>query len=262
MAAPAGLVDHALRVLDAHTNGKRLGLHGHATAVQHDKGVARTVAQRHDGVARVQGVALARAQVFYLQPGELLATGDGRKQHIAHALLKADLAAQRDDLLADVFHHLDQLEGADVRVCGVQDVGGCACMDEFINDLAAQVARVLDLAVELAVREGARTAFAKLHIALRVEDLFAPQAPGVLGAFTHGLAAFEHDGLETHLRQRQGSEHAARPKAHHHRALAGRCTKIGGGLAGRVPGHVGGGLDVGMLVKLLQQRCLGLCIVQ
>ena len=158
--------------------------------------------------------------------------------------------------------HLDQLEGTDVRVCGVQDVGRRSGLDKFVHDLAAQVARVFDLAVKFAVTEGACAAFAKLHIALGVEHFFAPQAPGVFGAFTHRFAALQHDRFEAHLRQRQGGEHAARPKAHHHRALAFFHTKTGRGLARRVPSHVGCGLDVGVLFKLLQQAVFGGCVMQ
>ena len=55
-------------------------------------------------------------------------------QHVGHALLKADLAAQRNDLLAQVLHHLDQLEGADVRVRLEQNFGGApAWTNSFIT---------------------------------------------------------------------------------------------------------------------------------
>mgnify|MGYP002131112747 CR=1 FL=1 len=37
-------------------------------------------------------------------------------QQVGDTLLKTNLAAERNDLGAQVFHHLDQLEGADVRV--------------------------------------------------------------------------------------------------------------------------------------------------
>jgi hypothetical protein len=56
------------------------------------------------------------------------------------------------------------------------------------------VARVADLAPELAVAEGAGAAFAELHVRLGVQHFLAPQAPGVLGALAHGLAALQHDG--------------------------------------------------------------------
>ena len=81
------------------------------------------------------------------------------------------------------------------------------------------MARVFDLAVELAVREGAGAALAKLHIAFGVECFLAPQTPGVFGALTHGAAAFNDDGLEAHLRQAQGCKNTARAKAHHYGAF-------------------------------------------
>ncbi|HPQ97732.1 MAG TPA: hypothetical protein PLN94_19310, partial [Thiolinea sp.] len=61
---------------------------------------------------------------------------------------------------------LHQLEGADVRVGHIQDFFGRTGLDELVHHLAAQVARVFDLAVELAVAEGASAAFTKLHILL------------------------------------------------------------------------------------------------
>ena len=79
------------------------------------------------------------------------------------------------------------------------------------------MARVLDLAVELAVGEGAGAAFAELHVRLRVEHALAPQAPGVLGALAHCLAALQDDRPEAHLRQHQAGEEAARPEADDHR---------------------------------------------
>jgi hypothetical protein len=213
-------------------------------------------------VAGVQGLALAGVQVGHLQSSELVAVGGWREQHIAHPLLKSDLATQSDDRLADVLNHLDQFEGADVRVCGIQNVGGGAGIDELVHHLAAQVARVFDLAVELAVAERACTAFAKLHIALGVEHLFAPQAPSVFRALSHGFAPLEHDGFETHLRQGQRRKHAARPKAHHHRALAFLFAKMGWRLAGGVPCHVGRGLDVRVFLELVQQGGFVLCVGQ
>jgi hypothetical protein len=79
---------------------------------------------------------------------------------------------------------------------------------------------VLDLAVELAVGEGAGAAFAELHVGFGVEGVLAPQAPGVLGALAHGLAALEHDGPEAHLGQHQRGEDAAGAEADDHRAVA------------------------------------------
>ncbi len=75
-------------------------------------------------------------------------------------------------------------------------------------------------AVQLAVGEGACAAFAELHVGFGVELAFAPQAPGVLGAFAHFLAALQDDRAEAHLRQQQPGEDAAGAGADDDRALA------------------------------------------
>ena len=173
----------------------------------------------------------------------------GFNHQIGHALTETDLPAQRNDLRAQALHHLHQLEGADVRMRHIQNFFGRARLHELGHHLAAQVARVLDLAVKLAIAEGTRATFAKLHIAFGVELALAPQAPGVLGAFAHVLAALQHDGLETHLRQHQRRKNAAGAKAHHHRAQG----QLGRGLAHGVPGHVGRGLDVRVAGKFFEQ---------
>jgi len=207
---------------------------------------------QHDLLCR-QGVGLASALIEHLktlQPMRVV------QLQVGHALLEADLAAQGRDLLSDAFDHLDQFEGADVGVRGKQDVAGRSGLHELVHHLAAQMPRVLDLAVELAIREGAGAAFAELHIALGLQHFFAPETPGVLGPLAYRFAAFEHDGSETHLRQRQCRQHAAGAKAHHHRAFARLGAKADGGLHWGAPGHVGRGLDVRVLVKLLQQHGL------
>jgi hypothetical protein len=86
-----------------------------------------------------------------------------------------------------------------VRFADVEDFRRRARLDELFQHLAAVKLRVLDLAVQLAVGEGAGAAFAELDVRFRVQRVLAPQAPGVLGAFAHGLAALEDDWLEAHL---------------------------------------------------------------
>ena len=134
-------------------------------------------------------------------------------QHVDDALLEADFAAERLDLRAHLLDHADEAEGADVRLGDIQDFLGRAGLDELRQHLARQVARITDLAPQLAVRKGARAAFAELHVRLRVEYALAPQPPGVPGSFAHALAALEHDRPQAHLRQHQRREDAARTKA-------------------------------------------------
>ena len=51
---------------------------------------------------------------------------------------------------------------------------GAPALHEFVQHFAAQMARILDLAVELAVGECARATFAELHIGFRVKHILAP----------------------------------------------------------------------------------------
>ena len=180
--------------------------------VQHLEGVARAVAERQNDVAG----------------GDFLAA---RQRHAAHAAacsmcrpvtrLWKRISPPSDSISrAHVLDHADQPEGADVRLGDVEDFLRRAGLDEFGQHLAAEVARVLDLAVELAVGEGAGAAFAELHVRFRVEHVVAPQSPGVLGAFAHRLAALQHDRPEAHLRQDQRGEDAGRAEADDDRALA------------------------------------------
>ena len=61
-----------------------------------------------------------------------------------------------------------------------------------------------------------RAAFAELHIRFRVQLALSPQAPSVFGALSHRRAAFDHDGLQTHLRQNQCRKNTARAKTNHY----------------------------------------------
>ena len=257
MATPACPVNQTLRVLNAKADGKGLGLHRHTAIKQGGKGIARAVAQGQHHVRGGEFIGSAAVLVQHSQAAQLFGgvrvvgcRGAWLVQcHIHHALLKANLPAQRDDLRAHGLHHLHQLEGADVRVRLIQNFFRCARQNKLVHHLATQVAWVFDLAVELAVRERARTAFTKLHIGLGLQQVLAPQAPGVLRALTHRLTALQHDGLEAHLRQDQCRKNATGAKAHDHGAM----LHLRGCGGHRVVGHVGAGADVGVACKLGEQ---------
>jgi hypothetical protein len=117
------------------------------------------------------------------------------------------------------FDHLDQAEGADVRLADVDDFLRRAGLDELGQHLAAVVFRVLDLAVQLAVGEGAGAAFAELHVRFRVQLALAPEAPGVDRALAHDLAALDDDGRRPICARISAGQQAAGADADHHRAL-------------------------------------------
>ncbi|KPY81638.1 hypothetical protein ALO94_200408 [Pseudomonas syringae pv. spinaceae] len=235
-------VDQRLRVLDAKTHRERLGFHEHATAVQHTESVTGAVAQRQDDVP---GLDLFTAVELDAQQLAVL------DHQVGHALLKAHFAAQRFDLVTHVFNHTGQAERADVRFADVENFFRRARFHELVQHLAADEFRVLDLAVKLAVGERTGTAFTELHVGLGVEHVLAPQRPRVLGALAHFGAALEDDRLEAHLRQQQPGKNAARPEAHHYRALAQAFR----GVTDHFIADIRCRADVTVIGELAQQRC-------
>ncbi|OIQ82723.1 hypothetical protein GALL_354960 [mine drainage metagenome] len=186
-----------------------------------------------------------------------------------HPALEADFAAQFDNGLAHLFNHADQPESADVRVAHVEDFFGRAGLDELLQHLAAKMHGVLDLAVELAVREGTGTAFAELHVGFRVEHAVTPEVPDILGALAHGTPALQHQRPETGLGKNQGGENAGRTEPDHHRPVLRDNRRLGheaiGGVRRRfdlriVPesGQNPGLVDEGDIQRIDQQDRTGL----
>ena len=207
--AEARVVDDRLRVLDAKADRERLGFHEHAALVQNREGVARAVAEREHDVVGGDPCAVVQGHAANLP---------GLDQHIGHALPEANFTTQRLDLGPHLLDHADEAERTDVRLRDEQDLFRRAGLHELVQHLAREVPRVADLAPQLAVGERAGAAFAELHVRLGVQHVLAPQAPGVLGALAHLLAALEHDRPQAHLREDQRGEDAARAEADHERA--------------------------------------------
>jgi hypothetical protein len=234
-------------MLDAKADGKRLGFHVDAARMQHLEGVARAVAEREDDV--IAGERLAAGE---RHPADAFTLGAVLDQHIGHALLEADLAAQRLDLVAHRLDHANQAESADVRLRHVENFVRRARLHKLGQHLAPQMLGVLDLAVELAVGEGARPALAELHVGFRIQHMLAPQPPGVLRALAHRLAALQHNGLEAHLRQHQRGEDAAGAEADHQRTFRQVLRRV----ADEVVVHVRRRRQVAVVAEFLQQRRL------
>ena len=210
----ARLVDKRLRMLDPHANRKGLGLHINPAIMRHLKGIAGRMPHRHDHMAGLQH--LARGQHQPAQPARTIRR-HGNVQ-ILHPRRKAIFPAQLFNRLADRHHHRHQSKRANMRMRLGQNILGRPRFHKFDQHLAPQMARVLDAAVELAIRKRPRPALAKLHIAFRVQHRAPPQPPGVLGPLAHRLAALENNRPQTHLRQHQRGQQATRPRANHHRA--------------------------------------------
>ena len=240
------LVDQALRMLDAKAQAEGLGLDGDAAFVQHFKGVAGAVAQRQHHMAAFDFLAVFQADAAH---APLLV-----QKKIDHLALEAIFAAQLFDGLAHAFHHRHQPEGADMGMGLGEDFLRRASLDELGQHLAAQIARILDLAVELAVGKSSGAAFAELDIGFRIENRAPPQAPGILGALAHHLAALQDDGPKAGLRQDQGGEKPARPRADHQRPLQMVIGEFRRCLGHGAVFHVGRGTDVPGRAAFVLQR--------
>ena len=151
--------------------------------MQHREGVARAVAGGEDDVLgvdllRCSPVArrIARRDASTTTPR----TAPPSMRRSTTRAPKRTSPPSRSISCAHPLDHADQAEGADVRLGDVADLLGRAGADELVDHLARQVARVADLAPELAVGEGAGAALAELHVRFRIEDAAPPQAPGVL----------------------------------------------------------------------------------
>ena len=237
--AEAGLVDPALRMLDPEADGEGLGLYVDAAGVQHLEGVAGAVAHRQHHVVGGERVAGGEAKA----PHAPRAVGARLDLEVVDPAAEAVFAAEGLDGSAHRLDHGHEAEGADVGVGLGQDLGRRAGLDELGQDLAAEVTGVLDLAVELAVGEGAGPALAELDVGFGIEDAAPPQAPGVFRAFAHHLAAVEDDGAKTHLGQDQAREQAAGPGSDHHRAGSREVLRR---FRYEAVAGVGGGADMGV----------------
>ena len=246
ICAVAAAIDQRLRMLDAHADGERLGLDGDAALPQHLKGVARAVADgEHDMIGGDMGAVGEHHAANMAQAVPALLDFD-----ILEPAFETILAAERLDGAAHVLHDGHQPERADVGLGDGQDFRRRAGRDEFGQHLAPVVMGIPDLAVELAVGKQAGAALAELHVGFRVEHGTAPQAPGVLGALAHDLAALQDDRAKPHLRQHQAGKQAARAGADHHRPR-GRSRRRAGHEA---VVHVGGAREVAVLGEPLEQR--------
>ncbi len=142
-------INERLRMLDAHADGERLRLNVDAAIMQHLKRIARTVAYgEHDGAG------CNVSSIFQRDAARTaLACGIRFNIEIGHLATEAVFAAKRFDLRAQVLDDRDEPERADVRLGRIQNFLRATRPGELGQDLAAEIARVLDLAIELAVRE-------------------------------------------------------------------------------------------------------------
>ena len=149
-------------MLDAKADGKRLGLDVDAAVEQHlrrCRGRCGPPPARHDRRRSLRRFPAARRAVCRVSISIRSVT----------LLWKRYSPPRLSMVCAQDFHHRHQPEGADMGMGFGENFFRRAGLDEFGQHLAAQMARILDLAVELAVGESAGAAFAELDIGFRGE---------------------------------------------------------------------------------------------
>ena len=182
-----GQADGALIVLNAHADGEGLFLHGHPRLGQHGEGVTGGVAGGQDQSVAGQGIGPlgplhregGQRPAGLLQPGQ--------------PVPKAHIAAQGDQLLADVLHRLAQHVGADVGLVGPAHVRRGPGLDQGVQHRSD--AGVVGAGGQLAVGEGAGAPLAELHVGGAGQLPGAPEVLHVLCALLHRAAPLQHDGL-------------------------------------------------------------------
>ena len=139
-----------------------------------------------------------------------------------------------------------------MRFTDIQNLGGCAGFDEFLEYLSAAMLRILDLAVEFAIAEKTGAAFAELDVGFRVERFLPPEVPGVLRALTHRLASLQNNRPKPQLSQRQRSEQSAGSESNHQRTIVETFRRRGGGVVRNVRCRS----DLAVCFESVQHACL------
>ena len=204
-------VDQLLRMFNSRSNGKRLGLHGDAHLFQHRKGIAGAVPHRQHHMMGFQHIRIAfgrlDAHSYYLI---------FFAEQSAHLRRKPHFAAQFADGFPDIFDRLGQPVRPDMRLRHIQNLFRGPGQRQFLQHLPG--ARVLCPGIELSVGKSPCAAFAKLHVALRLQ---LPRLPKMLHRFLpffHRLPALDHDWALPGLGQNQRGKQTGRTKSNHHGA--------------------------------------------
>ena len=209
--AVLGGVAVRLAVLDAQSHGEGLGLHGHAPAVEHFKGVP-------GGVPGAEDQAPAGTRF----PPRRAGKPDAREGSVFHPQvlqpgLEANVRPQGGQLPAEVLKDFIQVIRAHVGLGVHEDVRGRSAGDQPLQDEA--VAGVLGSGVQLPIGEGPGPALAELDVAGQVQLPRGPEAFHVGPAGFHGAAPLQKDGPLARLRQHKGGEEPRRSRSHYHRRL-------------------------------------------
>ena len=201
-------------MFDAEANRKRLGLDEHTARVQRFKHVASTMTDReHDMIGRDAFTAREQHRAHALRPRS--AVVDRLKLEVFDATTEANLTTERENIRAHLLHHAHESERSNVRLTHIENLIRRASIHELAQYLASIVLRILDLAIQLAIRKRTCAAFTELRVRFRIKHAFAPHLECVLRPFTHSLAPFKHNRSKPRLRKDECSKQPRRSHPNH-----------------------------------------------
>ena len=204
-----------LRVLYTESHGKRLALQICTRGIKRFERLARGLPRGKEYRVRRDNASVCH------DPGNMPVFG----AKILHPGAEPYLAAERDYFFADVFDNPAQKVGADMRVGKIKYLLRRAGGDKLAQDKPSAHPLFLYERVELAVRKGARAAFAELNVGFGVQLPAAEEVFHICGAFGNRLAAFQNERAEAGPCKHQRSEHPRRAEPDHDRAQRTRRTR-------------------------------------
>ena len=139
------------------------------------------------------------------------------RENICHFGEKAHFASQRYDFLPNFFHNATEQVCTDMGLAVVQDFFRRACCHKFLQHLSAS--RIFDAGGQFPVRKCPCAAFAELDVVIHIQHACLPELVHSFLSAVHIAAPFQHNRLQTHLRQKKCRKHTRRTKAHYHRAF-------------------------------------------
>ena len=192
-------------MLNAHTHGKGLGLHGYLAMMEHLEGIPGAVAN-----GKNCPVAFDHTAVQQFQSGEAASLC----ANIDHLAVEAHFAAQGNYPLAQILDHFQQHIGTHMGLGIVENLLPGTESDKLVQHPADS--GIVHTGVQLAVGKSTCAALTELHIApfiqlTRGEELLHFFVPG-----NRILSPFQNDGLQACHGQNQCREHARRTEANHH----------------------------------------------
>ena len=148
-------VNHLLALFDTHSNREWFWLQKNLFLQQHLKGIPGTVSNcQHHSLGwnfSLCGPNCCHFSVF--------------EDNLLHPGIEMNASAQTDDLLSDIFYHIAQKIGADMRFLAVTDFFRRSMTDHLFENKAASW--VTDTGGQLSIGKGSCSTFSKLDIAFR-----------------------------------------------------------------------------------------------